>query len=299
MVCCIDFSNIFFIVWSMFLKDAKEKNGSDYVIRSEDTGLFFHMLIRKIMDYITSYKDVVLCYEGEHSTTWRKKIFPPYKENRKKDDPNYKWVGSLMEKSKEFFKNFHTKILAVPYCEGDDCIYATCKYYSEKGEQVKIISNDKDLSQNMIFFEGVSQFNPIKKCNVEKNDNLLLEKAIVGDPSDNIKAFSGIGPKTFEKMINDQTVWNKKMTPEKLEILDNIMKIIDLRKYPEEYQNAIKEELDKPWNEFNPTEVEKFLLDNSLKSVYNDWTNKYCNDIQALNFEQEDAIDEIMDIINS
>lgn len=299
MICCVDFSNQFFIVWSMFLKDQKEKNGNDYVIKEEDTGLLFHMIIRKAMDYITTYKDVVLCWEGPHSTAWRKSIWPPYKENRKKDDPNYKWVGPLMEKCLEFFSHFHIKCLKVDNCEGDDCIYATCKYYSEKGEEVKIISNDKDLSQIMNWYDTVSQYNPIKKEGVPKNENILLEKALVGDTSDNIKAFKGLGPKTFQKMLTDKELWNKKMTPENQQLFDTVMKIIDLRKYPQEYQDAIKAELDKPWNDFDRDSIEKFLLDNGLKSCYNEWTNSWCNDIQSLSFEQEDAMDEIMDIIGS
>lgn len=298
MICAVDFSNQFFIVWSMFLKEKKAQFGDDYLIKEEDIGLLFHMIIRKAMDYITTYRDCILCFEGEHSTAWRKNVWPPYKENRKKDDPNYQWVGPLMEKCLSFFQNFHIKTLKVPYCEGDDCIYAVCKYYAEKGEEVRIISNDKDLSQIMNWYDTVSQYNPIKKELVQKNENILLEKALVGDTSDNIKAFKGLGPKTFEKMMEDQTLWNKKMTPDNLELLDTVMKIIDLRKYPQEYQDAIKAELNKPWNNFDPVSVEKFLLDNGLKSCYNDWVSKWCGDIQALNFEEkEDAMDEIMDLL--
>ena len=299
MICCIDASNIFFITWSMFIKDQKEKNGNDYVVREEDTGLFLHMFLRKVMEYLTTYKDCVFCFEGVHSTAWRKEVYPPYKENRKHDDPNYKWVGLLMEKTYDILKLFHTKLLKINNCEGDDCIYATCKYYSEKEEQVKIISNDKDLSQIMNFYDTVTQYNPVKKTNVEKNENILLDKALIGDTSDNIKAFKGLGPKTFQKMLEDKEFWNKKMTPENLELLDRVMKIIDLRKYPQEYQDAIKEELDKPWNEFNKDSIEKFLLDNGLKSCYNDWTNKWCQDIQALDFEQNDCMDEIMDLLGA
>ena len=57
--------------------------------------------------------------------------------------------------------------------------------------------------------------------------------------------------------------------------------------------------MDKPWCEFDKDSVEKFLLDNGLKSCYSEWTSKWINDIQAQNFEQEDAIDEIIDILNS
>ena len=301
MICCVDTSNIFFITWSMFKKDCLQKNGDDYVIKEEDLGLFYHMFLRKIMPFITSYKDCIFCFEGIHSTKWRKEVYPPYKENRKdaKEDPNYKWVGPMMEKTLEYLSHFHCKILKVENCEGDDCIYQTCKYYADKGEQVRIISSDKDLSQIINFYpEQVSQYNPIRMANVEKNENILLEKALVGDVSDNIKAFKGIGPKTFEKMLEDKEVWNKKMTVENEKMLETVMKIIDLRKFPQKFQNLIKEELDKPWNNFDKDSVEKFLLDNGLKSCYNEWTTKWINDIEAQNFEQDDAMEEIENILN-
>ena len=301
MICCVDTSNIFFITWSMFKKDCLQKNGDDYVIIEEDLGLFYHMFLRKIMPFITSYKDCIFCFEGVYSTKWRKEVFPPYKENRKdtKEDPNYKWVGPMMEKMLEYLSYFHCKTLKVDYCEGDDCIYQVCKYYAEKGEHIRIISSDKDLSQIINFYpEQVTQYNPIKQINIEKNENILLEKALIGDASDNIKAFKGIGPKTFEKMLEDKEVWNKKMTPANQQMLETVMSIIDLRKYPQKYQDAIKAEIEKPWNEFDETSIEKFLLDNGLKVCYNEWTTSWINDIRAQDYEQkEDAMEEIMDIL--
>ena len=300
MVLAIDTSNIFFITFSMFKKDLLDKNGSDYVIREEDLGLFYHMFLRKIMPYLTSYRDCIFCWEGKGSTHWRKEVWPPYKENRAdaKADPNYAWVSPLIQKCKEFISLFHVKNLEVEYCEGDDCIYQTCKYYAEQGEQVKIISTDKDLSQCINFFPDlVTQYNPVKQAEIVANENILLEKAIVGDASDNIKAFRGLGPKTFEKMMSDKEFYNKKMTPDNLILLDKVLQIIDLRKYPQEYQNNIKAELDKPWNTFDPVGIEKFLLDNGLKSCYNEWSSNWCGAIQLLGTEQPDAMDEIMSIL--
>lgn len=297
MICCIDGSNIFFISWAIFCKEQMQKNGEDYLIKEEDLGLFYHMVFRKFMEFLTTYKDNVICWEGEHSIQWRKNIIPTYKENRKRDSPNYKWVGPCIENTIKFLNAFHCKNLKVPYCEGDDCIYATCKYYSEKGEPVQIVSSDKDLSQMMNFWDTVSQYNPVKKEAVKKNENILLEKALVGDPSDNIKIFKGLGPKTFEKMMADKELYAKKMTPENLVLLDKVMKIIDLRKYPQEYQDAIKVELEKPWSEFEPDLVECFLLDNNLNACYNDWTGDWYSKIQALNMEQEDAFEEIMELM--
>ena len=118
---------------------------------------------------------------------------------------------------------------------------------------------------------------------VNKEDTSLL--SLIGGMNSSIKYFS-------LKNISDAYYLDGSLYYEK-------EKIIDLRKYPQEYQDAIKVELEKPWNDFKPHEVEKFLLDNGLKSCYNDWTSRWCQDIQALNFEAPDAMDEIEAILNS
>lgn len=301
MICCIDTSNIFFIAFGAFTRDKLKENGDDYVLTQDDLGLFYHMFIRKIMPYITSYKNIVFCFEGEHSTSYRKSVYPPYKENRKatKDSPNYKFVPELMENVISLLRMFNGKVLKVPYCEGDDCIYQTCKYYTEKGEQVRVVSNDKDLTQLMNYFEGVSQYNPIKMMDLEKNENVLLEKVIVGDTSDNIGGIPKIGAKTFEKMMNDKELYAKKMTPENLAIMENISKIVDLRKYPQQYQDAIKAELDKPDNLINKDGVSKFFLDHGLMKCFEDW-GKWSVEIESAKSDVEPlggAEDEIMRIL--
>lgn len=307
MVLAIDGSNIFFICYGAFLSNLKENKGEDYIVKKEDFGLFWHMYLRKVMPYLTTYKDCIFCFEGLHSSKWRKEIYPPYKENRadRKEDPNYKYIGDLINKTIDLMKLFHTKVLSVPYCEGDDCIYQTCKYYAEQGEHVKIISTDRDLSQIINYYpEYVVQSVPSMfgrpEHEIEAKENILLEKCIVGDTADNIKPFKGIGPKTFEKMLEDKAVWNKKMTTDKLEILEKVMQIVDLRKYPQEYQDSIMVEIKKDWNTFDKQSIEKFMLDNGLNQCYSDWST-WCSDIESLlsdKYEKEDAIDEIMDIIN-
>lgn len=300
MICAIDNSNIINICYGAMVTSMKKEKGKDYEITHDDLGMFWHLYARSVMQYLTTYKDVYFCEEGKGSSEIRRRIWPPYKENRKNraENPDYKFIGECYEKVNEFLKNFHCKILSVPLAEGDDCIYGVCKYYSERGEEVRIVSNDKDLSQIMNYWDTVSQFNPIKKVMIEKNENILLEKALVGDTSDNIKAFKGLGPKTFEKMMVDKELWNKKMTPENLETLDTVLKIVDLRLYPQEQQDAIRAEIEKDWNEFDPDGAEKFLLDNGLQQCYNDWTQRWCPDIYMLNHSENETID-AMDEINA
>lgn len=298
MVIAIDNSNIINISYASMVS-IKKKENPEYVIVEEDLGMFFHLYLKKIMMYLTSYENVIFCGEGKNSSGWRKSIWPPYKENRKDraDNPDYKYIIDAYQKTEELLKLLHCKVLRVDNCEGDDCIYQVCKYYTEQGEQVKIISTDKDLTQIMNFYPDlVTQYNPIKQCEFKANENIILEKCVIGDPSDNLKPFKGIGPKTFEKMLNDKALWAKKVDPE---IFEKIEKVVDLRKYPIEYQNAIVEEIKKPFNEMDIQGFEKFLLGNGLKSCMISWNNEWLPALSLLGKEEVDCMDEIMDLLNS
>ena len=105
-----------------------------------------------------------------------------------------------------------------------------------------------------------------------KNENILIEKAMIGDTSDNIKGVPKIGAKTLEKMLQDNEFYAKKMTPENVEVFNTIMKIVDLRLYPKQYQDAIFEVLEREeWNEFKKMEIEAFFVQYGLKQCLDEW----------------------------
>ena len=189
-------------------------------------------------------------------------------------------------------------------------IYKLTEYYVNKDEQVKIISSDKDLTQMCTYFDGVEVYNPLSSLNKKIkpiinsencNNNIILEKAIVGDPSDNIKGIPRIGKQTFEKMLTDKDLWNKKMTQENREIFERILDIVDLRRYPKEFQDAIIKQFEEtPWNEFKPIEVSNFFEEHNLQQCLNNW-GEWSDEIK-LCLKGEDttsAEEEILKILNS
>lgn len=298
MVIAVDVSNIINICYNSMIS-IKKKDDPEYIIKEDDLGMYFHLFFKKVMPILTTYKEVYFCGEGKGSTSIRRALYPPYKENRKDraDNPDFKYIIDAYQKTEEVLKLFNCKVLRVDNCEGDDAIYQVCKYYAEQGEQVKIISTDKDLTQIMNFYPDlVTQYNPIKQCEMEANPNIILEKCVVGDISDNIKPFKGIGPKTFEKMLEDPVLWNKKIDKE---VYEAVEKIVDLRKYPQKYQDAILEEIKKPFNKLDVVGIEKFLLDNGLKSCYHTWSNEWLPSLNLLGKEQADCIDEIMELLKA
>ena len=313
-VCIVDGSNLFFITWKAFERMMQEKNHDlHYVVKNEDLGLFYHMLFKKTKDYLSTYKDLIFCFEGKHSTAWRKQKYPLYKENRAaaKEDPNYAMVGPLINDYKELLKCFHCKVMEVENCEGDDIIYKLSEYFTSKGEQVNIVSSDRDLTQICGFFDGVTVYNPMSQLNKKcvaittaenYNKNIIIEKAIVGDTSDNIKGLPRVGDKTFEKMLTDKTEWNKIMEKgDNASLYETILEIVDLRKYPKEYQDKIIEEFESfDYYKYDPMKVEAFFFEHKLKQCLNEWSSGLAGEISMMlnGNEQSSAEEEIMALLN-
>ena len=92
--------------------------------------------------------------------------------------------------------------------EGDDIISNYVKNKKEN-EKIVIVSSDKDLTQ--LISDNVIVYNPRKKEFITKNDavekigilpeNIVLEKMICGDVSDNIKGVKGVGSETLIKLF--------------------------------------------------------------------------------------------------
>lgn len=312
MVCLIDNSNIVNIQYASFISILKQKNGDDYRIKEEDLGLFWHLYMKKCKDFFTTYRDLIFCGEGHSSTKWRKERYPLYKENRKERDenPDYDFIKKCYNDVDGLLHLFRCKSIRVDNCEGDDVIYKLTEHFTSQGEQVNVVSSDKDLTQLCTYFDGVTVYNPMSSLNSrikpvvdsESCDkNIILEKAVVGDPSDNIKGIPRIGKQTFEKMLNDKELWSKKMTPENQRLMETILDIVDLRRFPKKYQDEIMRVYSEtPYSEFDSQGVEKFFIDHGLVQCLNSW-GEISGEIQMmLNGSSEKSTeDEIMELLNS
>jgi 5'-3' exonuclease len=91
-----------------------------------------------------------ICFDGRNY--WRKDIFPNYKQNRKKAhaadefDWNtfYKYFNQIKT---EFVEELPYPTLEVPGCEADDIFAILSQILTANGNNVIIISSDKDLLQ--------------------------------------------------------------------------------------------------------------------------------------------------------
>lgn len=173
-----------------------------------------YIMAQKVMDMISRSRPthLAICWDEGREHTFRRKIYPAYKANRKESDPELKQQFAT---AKQLFSNIGIPQFSHEEIEADDAIGTINDIWrKEKGNAiVGIISNDKDLFQ--LLSEYTSQL--ISKSNKEYKItpiHLLQKwnvtpgqwvdcKALLGDKSDNIPGCAGVGEKAAYPLIEN------------------------------------------------------------------------------------------------
>jgi len=165
--------------------------------------------------------EVVVAWDGPHSGLRRKKLFPEYKANRKRDwkrgavkafdflDEDQQNDNFVMQirRVQEYLDHLPIKVIRIPYVEADDIIAIYTQALDESSEVI-IYSSDADFKQ--LVNENVFHYNPISKKLVSRQGfrddmgvdpkNYMILKATQGDKSDNIPGVKGLGTATLLKL---------------------------------------------------------------------------------------------------
>ncbi|MGH6989388.1 MAG: DNA polymerase I [Stellaceae bacterium] len=140
-------------------------------------------------------------------TTFRNRIYDQYKAQRPETPPELVPQFELVREATDAFGI--ARIERQDY-EADDLIAAYARAAAEAGDEVTIVSSDKDLMQ--LVTPHVRMFDPIKnrpigaaevreKFGVDP-DQVIDVQALCGDSIDNVPGVPGIGVKTAAELIN-------------------------------------------------------------------------------------------------
>ena len=254
--------------------------------------LLRHITLSNILSYKKKFNakmsEMIICCDGRDY--WRKKIFPLYKQNRKKIKEKSKFDWTL------FFENFNIikdevknelpfNVVEVHGCEADDVIAVISRQQCPHQNKIIIVSSDKDLIQiQENLCTKTEQWSPFHKkfITCKSNDYSLFEHVVRGDAGDGIpNIFSDddvfMNDNKRSKPIRASNIleWNQKgglMNPEKfcnselmLSRFKRNVNLIDLRCIPESHAIKIS-------NEFNnfkskPKDVFSYLTKHRLKKI--------------------------------
>ena len=208
--------------------------GKEYGIVLTSLRMIGDILRKKDFDYC------VAAYDGEGSGVLRWQLYKDYKANRDKNyelhNPNKSEYDKYLEnfakmvishsramadkenendsfaRQKEVLQRILDELCIRQYefenVEGDDII----SYYVKNkklDEKIVIVSSDKDITQ--LISDTVIVYNPRTKRFITREnavdeigvipENVVLEKMICGDVSDNIKGVKGVGNDTLAKLF--------------------------------------------------------------------------------------------------
>ena len=152
----------------------------------------------------------VVFWDGENNASFRRKIYPDYKENRRNSNKSQEELDSFYGQKlrvQEYLEELYVRQGEFIGCEADDMIAEYCNLTNEK---IIILTLDRDLLQlisenvsvhimsiNKLFKKG--DLVPLNGCFIIP-ENVRLVKALCGDSSDNIHGISLVGVKSLLKI---------------------------------------------------------------------------------------------------
>lgn len=136
----------------------------------------------------------IWCWDGRGHNERRREIYPLYKMNR---TPMAEDMFSQIRLLRECLGHAPVTQIEVPEWEADDVISTMARRFAKAGLLVTIHTNDMDYAQ-LLALGNVT----LDGCNDKGVPArwIPLYKAMVGDPSDNIKGIPGFGPGRWAAM---------------------------------------------------------------------------------------------------
>lgn len=182
--------------------------------------------LRTVESLKKSYKaSWVIIAADQGSSSYRKNIYPLYKQNRK--DKYDQQTEAERAEFELFFEDFtstlellaeHYPVLRFPGVEADDiAAYIVGKKRRLPVEQIWLMSSDKDW--DLLIKPGVGRFSYVTRKEVtweNWNDHYAFEpeqyisvKCLMGDSGDNVPGVPGIGPKRAQQLVEEYgTAWD-------------------------------------------------------------------------------------------
>ena len=166
---------------------------------------FCNMLMKLLDDTDADY--IAVIFDAARKT-FRNDIYPDYKANRPPPPEDLIPQFPLVREATEAF---NVPAIQMPGFEADDLIATYARQAREAGDEVTIMSSDKDMMQ--LVTERVTMRDPIRNARigaeevVEKfgvgPDKVAEVQALAGDATDNVPGVPGIGVKTAAQLINE------------------------------------------------------------------------------------------------
>lgn len=191
-------------------------------------------------DYIFAYDTPINYLKGDDPKGAKKAGIKytqkNYKKGRKRVEDDY-FIGYNLGKESLIYSGF--KVLSVEGFEADHLIIQAHKELSPYYDHTNIITNDQDLAITVDtrteWVNTIKRRGNITRANYEKKlkcpyNSIHLKKALVGDPSDNLKGAKGFGIKSFEKLVEKEKLYEINIQGQEKELIEYTDMLTDTQK---------------------------------------------------------------------
>ncbi len=178
--------------------------------KSTNAILGFVNILLKSIEMIDP-KGIAVCFDLS-GPTFRSDIYADYKAHR---SPAPEELSEQFHYIKEILTAFNIKFFELPGYEADDIVGTISKELSESGEEVYLLTGDKDYLQlvndrtKLLYtVKGISEISIYDVDTIDEEmgitpSQIVDLKALMGDKSDNIPGVDGVGEKTALKLIKE------------------------------------------------------------------------------------------------
>jgi len=180
--------------------------------KGEHTNAIFGYFTMLVQTLITLKPESIICVFDAPGRTFRDDMYEKYKANRPEMDAS---LAEQIPKIINTLRNANIHALSIPTFEADDVIGSLSKSEHLTQYDKVIVTGDRDLFQviddNTSVYLAGNPFSNSHLFNKEQASekmgfdisNIILFKALKGDPSDNIPGVPGIGDVSAINLIKD------------------------------------------------------------------------------------------------
>jgi DNA polymerase I len=167
--------------------------------------------VRKFLSMLRQYNPDSVAVAFDTGTTWRHAEFEDYKATR---DAMPDDMRGQIERIHQFLEAFRVPVVTYPDYEADDVLGTVALQAAEQGNEVLILTGDRDMFQlvsdriRVLYTRGGPNPQTVTYGLDELQERYGLSpsqfvdlKALTGDSSDNIPGVPGIGEKTAAKFL--------------------------------------------------------------------------------------------------
>lgn len=210
---------------------AHRANNRDYEVKYHQIVLLLKQFSQLIIKYHPSSFHVF--WDAPRETVWRRSILQTYKDRQggEKHEEVSCDIKKLTKIAIRLFSNMNIRQYYRDKMESDDLIYAAVTIL-HPGKSI-VVSTDGDMMQIPFLYSSATVYNPIKMQEAKlPKHNPVFTKSLIGDKSDIIDGYRGIGPKKCEALLDDQRKLQEFLDREGREIYVRNLSLIDLSVCP-------------------------------------------------------------------